>query len=216
MSSGEGVEEMPAIPGAADQGDDTTQPATKRQKTEEEPGSITAENQNMFVGIKKPGINDCILGRGGGTNHNPGNIKFRRIVEDQKSAYKASSRSDKPRIAMKIVMDWRALNPPGRFIKLNKATGLYDDIGDAAAKEKCAQALREKHHNKLWLDEEGKSAGFKSPSANDNNPREAVKKMSPAEGGGLKIPPPIAADTSELKMKASSTEKEKKTSQIAI
>ena len=204
---------MPAILSAADQGDDATQPATKRQKTED--GSFSVKN---MIGIKKPGINDCILGRGGGTNHNPGNIKFRRIVEDQKSAYKASSRSDKPRIAMKIVTDWRALNPPGRFIKLNKATGLYEDIGDAAAKEKCAQALREKHHNKLWLDEEGKSAGFKSPSANDNNPREAVK-MSPSaanNSSGLKIPPPIAADTSELKMKASSTEKEKKTSQIAI
>lgn len=112
-------------------------------------------------GIEKAGPNDIMTGRGGGTNHHPGNIKFRRIVEDLKPTYQASTRSNKPVIAMKIVSDWRVLNPPGRFLAMNKATGLWDDIGDESARNKCSQALREKHTNKLWLNEDGKSAGFK-------------------------------------------------------
>ena len=125
--------------------------------------------QLVTDGIKKPGVHDVIMGRGGGTNHNPGNIKYRRIVEDTKHSYKTAARPEKPLIATKVVSDWRALNPPGRFIKLDKKTGLYNDIGDAAAREKTAQALREKHQNRLYLDNEGRSAGFKQSSAYDED-----------------------------------------------
>ena len=130
--------------------------------------------------IKKPGVHDVIMGRGGGTNHNPGNIKYRRIVEDMKSSYKSAARPDKPRIAMKVVTDWRALNPPGRFIQLDKKTGLYNDIGDAAVKEKTTQALREKHQNRPYLDNEGRSAGFKQSSAYD-------EEMKRKHGGGEEL-----------------------------
>lgn len=37
----------------------------------------------------------------------------------------------------------RQLNPPGRFLHRDKASGLWSDIGDHKANEKTAQALRE-------------------------------------------------------------------------
>ena len=43
------------------------------------------------------------------------------------------------------------MDPPGRFLKLNEDTGLWDDIGDEAARVKCSQTLREKKESKLRL-----------------------------------------------------------------
>lgn len=107
--------------------------------------------------ILKPGSNDCLIGRGGGTNHHPGNIKWRLIIEEMKDCYKSSPRSRKPQIAMEIVVIWRALRPPGRFLKLNNDTGLWDDIGDEDGRIKCSQALRERKVSKLRLTSEGTS-----------------------------------------------------------
>ncbi|KAL9182329.1 hypothetical protein ACHAXT_012981 [Thalassiosira profunda] len=103
-------------------------------------------------GIQEPGGHDCVSGRGGGTNYHPGNLKFRKMVEDRKPAYKAAGRGKKPELAAALVREWRALDPPGRFLKLNNNNKRYDDIGDAEAKAKCSQALREKRHSTLVAD----------------------------------------------------------------
>jgi len=87
----------------------------------------------------------------GGTNHHPGNIKYRLIINSKKIAYRNSKRECKPLLAMQIVKDWRKMDPPGRFLKLNEDTGLWDDIGDEAARVKCSQTLREKKESKLRL-----------------------------------------------------------------
>jgi len=95
--------------------------------------------------IQKPGPNDVMIGRGGGTNNHSGNIKFRRMVEDLKATYKAAtSRSEKRTIASNIITEWRALDPPGRFLERNDETGLWNDIGDVEAHKKCTVKLREK------------------------------------------------------------------------
>jgi len=98
--------------------------------------------------IEKPGPNDVMTGRGGGTNSHPGNIKFRRIVEDKKSTYQASSTKEKTDLTKEVVADWRALDPPGRFLERNSETGLWDDIGDSLARVKCSALFREKKSKK--------------------------------------------------------------------
>lgn len=80
----------------------------------------------------------------GGTNHHPGNKRYRKMVEDRKLEYVNSKRLDKPLVALAIIREWRAQNPPGRFLKLNEKTGVWDDVGDKKAREKTSQALREK------------------------------------------------------------------------
>jgi len=87
--------------------------------------------------IEKPGPNDVISGRGGGSNNHPGNVKFRRIVEDLKPTYQASTRQEKTKLSTKVVADWRAMDPSGRFLKENEETGLWDDVGDKEARKKC-------------------------------------------------------------------------------
>lgn len=66
------------------------------------------------------------------------------MVEDKKLDYVNSKRLDKPLVAMEIIKYWREQQPPGRFLKLDEKTGMWNDVGDKKAREKTSQALREK------------------------------------------------------------------------
>lgn len=94
--------------------------------------------------IKEPHKNDVLYGRGGGTNHHPGNKRYRLMVERRKADYVNSKRLDKPLVALEIIKVWREQEPPGRFLKMDDNTGLWSDVGDKKAREKTSQALREK------------------------------------------------------------------------
>mmetsp|Transcript_3907 Transcript_3907/g.4800 ORF Transcript_3907/g.4800 Transcript_3907/m.4800 type:complete len:784 (-) Transcript_3907:91-2442(-) len=94
--------------------------------------------------IKDPHGNDVLYGRGGGTNHHPGNKRYRKLVEGRKVDYVNSKRLDKPLVALEIIKEWRTQVPPGRFLKIDEDTGFWHDVGDRKAREKTSQALREK------------------------------------------------------------------------
>lgn len=80
----------------------------------------------------------------GGTNHHPGNKRYRKIVDDRKVDYVNCKRLDKPMVALNIIKEWRGQCPPGRFLKMEEKTGLWNDVGDKKAREKTSQALRER------------------------------------------------------------------------
>mmetsp|Transcript_37111 Transcript_37111/g.42343 ORF Transcript_37111/g.42343 Transcript_37111/m.42343 type:complete len:376 (-) Transcript_37111:199-1326(-) len=104
--------------------------------------------QYPMSGIDYPGMNDVMCGRGGGTNHHIGNIRFRQLVNEQKLRYLAASKVDKPKVSTEVVQIWRALNPPGRFLTKTDASkgddSLWHDVGDKKAREKASQCLRER------------------------------------------------------------------------
>ena len=117
----------------------------KDERTEEEKEAARKKYENWpLKNIKEPHENDVMYGRGGGTNHHPGNKRYRKMVEDRKLDYVNSKRLDKPLVALDIIRVWRAQEPPGRFLKLDEKTGLWSDVGDKKAREKTSQALREK------------------------------------------------------------------------
>ena len=66
------------------------------------------------------------------------------MVEELKVQYVNSNRKEKPTVALQIVREWRAQEPPGRFLMHNEMTKLWHDVGDKKAREKTSQALREK------------------------------------------------------------------------
>lgn len=135
-------------------------------------------------GIKEPHENDVMYGRGGGTNHHPGNKRYRKMVEDRKLEYVNSKRLDKPLVALEIIRIWRAQLPPGRFLKLDEKSGLWHDVGDKKAREKTSQALREKaplirkqqEEGKDDNDEDGKTTRFAEGTKKEdaNQVRKAV------------------------------------------
>ena len=47
-------------------------------------------------------------------------------------------------VAMQIVADWQSQDPVGRFLKLDKQTMLWDDVGDKKVFKETTQALQ--HH----------------------------------------------------------------------
>ena len=84
---------------------------------------------------------DIKFGRGGGTNRHPGNLFFRKLVEDAKPAYMLAKKTEKGRISRSIVATIR--NRGGRWLKFDQHSDLWVDVGDDEATKKVSQALRE-------------------------------------------------------------------------
>ena len=76
----------------------STQPPQKKEV--ETPEQIAFRASYPLTNISEPTNNDCLFGRGGGTNHHPGNKHYRSIVDAQKQRYLNSKRLDKPMVAM--------------------------------------------------------------------------------------------------------------------
>jgi len=86
--------------------------------------------------------NDVLCGRGGESNHHPGNQQYRKLVKAFQPLYIASKRRFKPKIAQCIVYTVRSLG--GRFLKKTDPRGShFEDVGNVKAREKTSQALRE-------------------------------------------------------------------------
>ncbi len=94
--------------------------------------------------IVNPAMNDILFGRGGLTNHHPGNKRYRQIVNDHKLDYIHAAKMTKPRVARRIVHALRHANNPARFLRKSSKGGFWHDVGDKVASEKTSQALREK------------------------------------------------------------------------
>jgi len=100
--------------------------------------SIINNNDDIVV---QP--NDVLCGRGGETNHHPGNVRYRSLVKAYQKLYLLAKRREKPKIAQCIVVSVRGVN--GRFLKRMKYANkrFWVDVGNVKAREKTSQALRE-------------------------------------------------------------------------
>jgi hypothetical protein len=85
--------------------------------------------------------NDVLCGRGGETNNHRGNITYRLFVKACQSHYIAAKRRQKPFIAQRIVLAIRQMG--GRFLKKDRESDTWRDVGNVKAREKTSQALRE-------------------------------------------------------------------------
>lgn len=85
--------------------------------------------------------NDVLCGRGGGTNTQIGNRRFRSLVQEFQPTYLLCRRKEKPLIARTIVLIIR--NRGGRFLKKDEGNGMLFEVGDEKAEAKTSQALRE-------------------------------------------------------------------------
>ena len=84
---------------------------------------------------------DVLCGRGGGTNSQIGNRRFRKLVQEFQPTYLMARRKEKPLLARTIVLIIRKRG--GRFLKKDDSTGELYEVGDAKAEAKTSQALRE-------------------------------------------------------------------------
>jgi len=84
---------------------------------------------------------DVLCGRGGGTNSQVGNRRFRKLVQEFQPTYLLARRKEKPLLARTIVLIIR--KRAGRFLKKDDETGELYEVGDSKAEAKTSQALRE-------------------------------------------------------------------------
>jgi hypothetical protein len=85
--------------------------------------------------------NDVLCGRGGGTNMQMGNRRFRALVRDFQPTYLMAKRREKPKMARSVVLIVR--HRGGRFLRRDDGDGRLYEVGDEKAEAKTSQALRE-------------------------------------------------------------------------
>lgn len=108
-------------------------------------GKITTLNQN-----------DVLCGKGCTISNYPGNIQLRSIAGRERAAYLSSTiRMEKTYICAQLVADIRSLNPPGRFLKIDRKRKCWIEIGDEAARKKVSQVLRESAYSSEESNEPG-------------------------------------------------------------
>ena len=134
---------------------DETETSEGDENQNDSPTEVRMINGEDWNHITKPGLHDVLLGRGGGTNNHSGNIKFRKLVNEHKMRYLACSKVEKPKVARQVVILWRKLDPPGRFLARKDETkrgpgsvkasdNVWFEVGDKKAREKASQCLRER------------------------------------------------------------------------
>lgn len=135
-----GIEETP-------QPTNTSPPPEKINSVEQEP-DLTPSDDTPIPPPPSPDQvieqiqeNDVLCGRGGETNNNVGNIRYRELVKHYQAHYLKAKRRDKPKIARCIVDIIRRKN--GRFLKKVPGEHTWRDVGNTKAREKTSQALRE-------------------------------------------------------------------------
>lgn len=85
---------------------------------------------------------DILFGRGGRSNHHPGNKIYRDIVTEKQLYYRSCDKNEKTKVAQAIV-DMIHENHRGRFLELDKAACRWYIVPNIVARRKVGQALRE-------------------------------------------------------------------------
>mmetsp|Transcript_1690 Transcript_1690/g.4072 ORF Transcript_1690/g.4072 Transcript_1690/m.4072 type:complete len:489 (+) Transcript_1690:143-1609(+) len=103
--------------------------------------STEARNQKKSRITVEPGPDDCLCGRGGRSNHHPGNVFFRKETMKYRERYEQSSKGGKYNISELVVESLKSMGV--RFLRENDEGGWFE-ISHHDARKKVSQALREK------------------------------------------------------------------------
>ena len=103
------------------------------------------QNSSSLVPAEKH-INDVLLGKR--ARKHPGNQYFRQLVVQNLAAYHnlTHQKDVKTQVVARVVAAIRQLDPPGRFLCENKEKGIWEEVGDAEARKKVAQAFRDHYY----------------------------------------------------------------------
>ena len=120
-----------------------SQSSTVSSAPQHENKSSKRSTATVGTSCRKDGIQDVdvLCGRDKISHAHIGNKRFLTIIKNNREAYQnAPSRESKTRLSSQIVSTIR--DRGGRFLKCDEATGEWNDVGDAAAREKVSHALR--------------------------------------------------------------------------
>jgi len=135
--------------------------------------------------VRQPNSSDVLSGRGRHIDTHEGNIHFRNLVATYKETYLSpdTKKRDKVTIANQLVQQIRNMDPAGRFLEKDKADGRWYEIGDARARKKAGQAMREKKTPAISFDVEmflDKKPSASSVSSSSNKAADMVDEPTPS------------------------------------
>lgn len=107
-------------------------------------GSILLQSSPTTSTNLTLGPTDVVCGRGAPTSIHPGNLAFKKTIKKQEMKYLCSTRSEKPKIATRMLEEFSARGV--RFIKRERTDDegfVWMEIGEQRAYEKICQSLRE-------------------------------------------------------------------------
>jgi hypothetical protein len=88
---------------------------------------------------------DVLMGRGGRSNHHPGNHYYLALIARTKPAYEnCTQKSEKTRVAQSVV-DYIHQERKGRFVEFEGETGRWYVVDNKKARTKAGQALRDQN-----------------------------------------------------------------------
>ena len=91
----------------------------------------------------KPHHNDVLMGRGGKNNAHVGNKQLRQFARELGLSYYHCPRLKKEGIYKELVKRIKQLDPPGRFLRQDKLTLLWVEVGEKEEWSKASQHLRD-------------------------------------------------------------------------
>lgn len=85
---------------------------------------------------------DVLCGRGGKSNHHPGNKRYREVISRMKSGYRQIGNKTAKTDLSRAIVD-HVYQYGGRFLRYDKDTNKYIVLTPSEARKKTSQALRE-------------------------------------------------------------------------
>ena len=94
--------------------------------------------------IFKPSKNDVIFGKGLGAHHHPGNVLYRKIIQEKLTDYNLTETKDEK----DMIAYWAFQQVKGRFLK-KQEDGTYGIVSKEIAIAKIKQALRDRRKTQM-------------------------------------------------------------------
>lgn len=116
---------------------DLTTSEVAKKKRKRKPRKKIVPKEKLYV---EPNDNDVLLGRGGRSNHHPGNKRYREEVKNLQSWYMNIKDKDEKTDLSQCLVDY-VHNYQGRFLEKD-SEGWYE-VPNIVARRKASQALRE-------------------------------------------------------------------------
>jgi hypothetical protein len=134
-----------------------------------QPQQLSADSSSNILMVGLPMNDDIICGRGRGAWTNPGNLKFKKVIEDNLQRYSDARRRKEKSLVIDYVLNTMVYGG-ARFVKQERKVWYH--ISKKEAREKTAHAIRDFHSRWKKSNEskgEEKKAGMFVPQPDWSN-----------------------------------------------
>jgi len=146
--------------------------------------------------IVEPREVDVLCGRGGMSNHHPGNEWYRRLIRSNRPLYRACPKHTKLLVSKAIVQ--AVEQQGGRFLERNRKNGYWYTVSYKRAVDKTSQGLRERDRDDDNNSGGGSTGGGGEGGADNNQKDLNVQVPEPFSGRRTGKDGPNLSDLAEV------------------